>query len=790
MIKQLHYTSLRDGPSGHSGFQFCARGEGLGEATLRWVERMTAYERPRDIDAGAELAQFPVNLMYARLDPPGLAMVAQVVYTGQDFSQRPGNYFAHALVTDDLRGDLGDLQPAQLWGAPFWQTAPGPSSVLPDLATLVPGGADIAAMAEAISVPGDPVLRLAWLLAAADAAMNGGPQVLLVGASSQSVWRWTAAVSCLLGPVLAGDMTFCTYSHDPARAGTHLVGTVTASPGAAASRGNFTVIDLVTAAGPGPEEAPRGAALLAGAGLDAVARAWPVAVRLGPPAGSGLVSWYPLLACALMSLGHELAVPDLDAAVAWLTRQPGQPELHCPVAASVAGQRIGSLSPDRQAQLVEFTRSIAGDSAAGDVEAAIVRDSAQQLVSSGSPTAIMQLVTSAGLAEGLAIGSRLLSEVGQGLRLGVLRWAGQAGAGLDSEAVQEAGRDVAAALLLGQAGPADVRAAALEWPALRAGMIDRLGALPETAVNRILGQLTADTFQLSDFAGLPALGERWVSARAVRRGDRPVQEFIDVCALRRLAGRNPAADTALVRRLWPHGSWTAAEAGAVTRALPPAELLMPPVLDLLVRVLRDPGAPAREDRDEWLSVARVAATWPPELRDEQGIGFAQQLSWYATRIRQVLDGTLSPGLMIRQLIGDYEAAAPEVQRYLTVEIPALILYEHPQPHTVLGSLSTDLASGFITMAGQHMAAQPHDLQMAAALYACKLRLQAAKGRTNKWISGQIDEVLAPAAVDWDRKEIATFSQLAEQLEKGAADNFRSWIRYYKPQRPSFFRRSS
>jgi len=791
MIRQLHYSSVRAGPGGHSGFQFCARSEDVAEDTLRAVERLTAYERPREIDAGASLAQFPVNLVYAVLDAAGTAMIARVVYAGQDFSQRPGNYFAHALVTDDLPGDLGTLLPAQLWASPLWQTEPGPSAVLPALSGPLPVGRDLSTAAGVISAGADPAPRLARLLAAVDSAMNGGPRVLLLGDSSQQAWPWIAAVSALLGPFLAPAMSFCTYSHDPVRAQTHIVGTLVTSAPPAAQRSAFAVVDLLAEADPGDGSEPAFATLLARAGVLAAWDLWAAAARLGAPAGGGLAAWYPVLACALMSLGHELAPPDLDAAVDWLTGGQVSPGLARPVAASASGQRLGQLTAGRQARLVELMLAAGGQPDAGDdagrLEEAIVHDGARRLASGAPPGEIARLGTRSGRAAGQAECRRLLPLVSAGRRPAVLRWAAEAGVEVAADTVLEAGRDVAVALVLGQADAADIQAVAPVWPALRAGMIERLAALPEATTARSLALLAEGTFESADFTGQLALGERWLSERSRARGAPAVQELIDVCELRRLAGRVPAADVALIRRLWPGGSWTAAEADLVARSFPPDELLLPPVVGMLAGALRDLAALDHENRRAWLSLMAVIETWPDGVLREYGIDFAAALSKYEAQVRGAYEGRRPPALVARAFLASYNSAGPEVQRYLDAEIPALILFLVPQAGAFLESLDQREALLVLRMAREHMAARPGDLVMAAGLWVCKLGLQTRRRKKSRDLEGLIDAVLTPAAVTWTRKQIGQFCEQAEQRMPGAADHFPRWIRDRKPQR-SFFAR--
>src|SRR4051794_20210296 len=100
-FSQLYYTSCLIGLSGAAGFQFNAATRGTAPDVMRTVEELTAYQPPRSVSTDGSLEALrgaPVNLCYA---PGPVTVVAQVEYVGTDYSNRLGNYFAHALVTGD-----------------------------------------------------------------------------------------------------------------------------------------------------------------------------------------------------------------------------------------------------------------------------------------------------------------------------------------------------------------------------------------------------------------------------------------------------------------------------------------------------------------------------------------------------------------------------------------------------------------------------------------------------------------------------------------------------------------
>src|SRR5580658_8498751 len=201
-FQQLYYTSCEHGLLGYGGFQFNATTPGISSALLREVENLTAYEPPRSmpVDPGpGELADYPVAL--------------------SDYSGRPGNYFAHALVTDSV-ADFGQVLPVELWEAPLWQTKPVREIELP-------------------SLPGPPARG------ALDRAMTGDRPVLLIGKDTESNADWIAALSYLLGDDLARRLSFTTYSHRPSHSRHQVIGIV-GDRGQVASPASFYIYDAST----------------------------------------------------------------------------------------------------------------------------------------------------------------------------------------------------------------------------------------------------------------------------------------------------------------------------------------------------------------------------------------------------------------------------------------------------------------------------------------------------------------------------------------------------------------
>ena len=214
-FQQLYYTSCEHGLGRYGGYQFNAITPGVSPAILREVEERTIYEPPRWLQADPALDEreaYPVAFSYGISEATGMAITAHVVFAGTDYSGRPGNYFAHALVTGEPEQDFGSVLPAELWGAQLWRSTPADGTELPELpGPPSPGVIDrpgVQAFLDARKA--DDVLP--ELLTAVGRAMAGDRPVLVVSQDvTENAW-WIAAISYLLGERLARQMTFTTYS--------------------------------------------------------------------------------------------------------------------------------------------------------------------------------------------------------------------------------------------------------------------------------------------------------------------------------------------------------------------------------------------------------------------------------------------------------------------------------------------------------------------------------------------------------------------------------------------------
>ena len=788
MIRQLYYTSVLNGPSGLSGFQFCARSDGIDDDVLRSVERLTVYEKPRDISSDADISAFPVNLIYhPALSPSGLKLLAQVKFTGEDFSQRPGNYFAHSLLIDDLVADLDGFLPAEMWEAPVWRSEPGPTAQLPVLGPLAARGVQTRRrLHEDLARTEEFSHRLARLADAADGAVSGGRQILLVGASSQAVWQWIMAASYLLGPEIAPRMSFCTYAHDPARAQAHIVGVVSSRDLDVRLRTSFALFDLRASdpeAGGQDSAAGEGlacATMLASVGVVVAERVWEAAASIAEPAAETLASWYPILACALMGIEWELADADLAVAVTWLGAHQVDPHRRRPILTGSLRQRLGSLSASGQSALVDSALQLEtelgdqGEDIAGSIEALIAGQSLS-LVSAGSPDVeVTRLRTRLGRAAAEAECDRLLREADVRRALSVLQWASSAGAPADESLVRRVGREIIAQALVEGLDPGEAKPAAQQWPVLRAGMVEQLAVLPDVLLTRMVLPF-GDLIEPSDFAGSLKTGERWLAIRARARGTSPVEELIAVCELRQAAGQPGLIDDTLLMRLWPGGRWLPAEALAVAEAFPPDEVLCSSAARMLADTFLAGPSSDHTQRSCWANLAGYLAAWPQEDQSRFGVSMAEVVKNLRQIIWNVTHGADKAHIAIMSLAARYESAPTLARYYLASEVPYLILMRHPSLCMALASCPQAMMEITCDTACAFLSAEPHDIDLAARLYVCRnLLVERHKTRALQ-IEGT---VLAPMAKVWTRREIVAIAKRADGMGDAGRD-FEKWIKKHR-----------
>ncbi|MGU3291489.1 GAP1-N2 domain-containing protein [Williamsia sp. M5A3_1d] len=217
---QMTYSSFDDGSGDGGGWQVKQTVGVLSNAeqmalkywvstTFDTVDPLPQYPSPEDIYA------FPRRLVYTAMES-GRVGFWHTAPAGADGSGRPGNVFAHLILTRG--GDLHDeaLRPIDLWRSPDWLTPYGPAEVTAAVITS-PGvrrGTEVN-RDRVIDFLCDPTEWragvLAVLLDAAAAAITGGPTVVLGVASADAAAMWIGCVTHFMSAPVAKSFHFSTF---------------------------------------------------------------------------------------------------------------------------------------------------------------------------------------------------------------------------------------------------------------------------------------------------------------------------------------------------------------------------------------------------------------------------------------------------------------------------------------------------------------------------------------------------------------------------------------------------
>jgi hypothetical protein len=762
---QLYYTSCATGLSGFAGFQFNAASAGISPVMMREVEQLTVYEPPEHLSADpdpAELSGYPVNLLHTFSEADGTAIVAQTVFTGRDFSHRPGNYFAHTLVAgpaDDLAGTL----PIELWESRLWRTEPVNDPRLPAISGALPRGplSRENVVADLGSAAGERLL--ATMLSAVQESMTGaGPPVLIIAPDSTAVARWIAAVSYLLGTRLSRELTFSTYNHRPDYCRTHMVGAVglTAEYTAACAPG-FHVFDLVSGECAELPLTPP-AVLLARVGVIASEPLWRQAIELGTERHSSLADWFPALTVAAMSMEVPLTPEELDAAVGRLADAAAEPGVEELVAMAL-GQPIDRLSPQRQRQLVELAPS---EDLVADIELILVRSAFERLDNDEPLGQVMPLTGERSRTEATAQCRARVGGTTASRAVPLLAWAGEAGIPLSDEEVRRCGAAIVAPELLDGRTPPQLETAARGWPVLRAGIVEGISQAGPRRRRDALRLLASLPFTDDDFADHPALSAAW-TVESVRLGRIPPVTGL----LRVLEHFNASSlDQRLLEQLWPSGHWSAEEARQLFMAIPAEDFRQGILHDWLLAVVNEP--PPRATEHVWTALLRDLATSPtrplPEPEWEE-VRLLLTLAQALTHIQADQESSPTPEEYAR-FYSLYEASGPSARTVLERRLPVIIVRTHPND-TALEVCPSRLFDVLCRHLRQVLG-EAKDVEVAAWTFVVMRRLF---DNRSTWRAKRLEtEVLLPTVLDWRGKTVASTVGYVDRYARNTGKNFQLW----------------
>ena len=694
-FQQLYYTSCDNGLGGYGGYQFNAITPGVSAAVMREVEDRTVYEPPSWLLADPcpdEPEAYPIAFSHGTSEATGAAITAQVVFTGTDYSGRPGNYFAHALVTGTPEQDFGPLLPVELWGAELWHTSPVDGTELPELPGPPPPGAidrpGVQAFLDARGADG----VLPELLTAVGRAMAGDRPVLVASHDvSENIW-WIAAISYLLGEHLGHRMTFTTYSHRPGYSRYHLTGILpeTLPPSADSS---FQLFDLATGQTPGGGVHPL-AAILASTGVMAAPGLWQQAMVFASGAEESLDDWLAPVAAAAGLLGRGLSPAETDAVAGWLLGAAGwMPAQLADVVLGVAlAQPDGTLADQRLLDLLDLAWRLPAPARVERLELLLAGRAVTHLAR--GEAAVPVRLTSAAAEAARVQAAQILAAATPATALAVLEWAAASEVVLPDAELEQYGRT---RLDPGTPEP-ELTGIVGQSPAVLRGLIDRLAGEPPEVAEALLAGPAGDHIRRSDLAAYPVLTELWLLESAARGGLSPLDAFDEIADVRAQAQRSPRVDAALLRRLWPDGcppEQIAELLGGVTGEEP-----APGVLDWLVTEI---GAVAASGamNDGSLQLAQALAGHPVMAMLPEGDA---RIMRNAARVEPLLRQARSAGpqgdvAVFAELFAAYVDVDDDTRSLLDRHLPPLLIEAEPLsgalrgcPDGVAAALCRDLGA--------------------------------------------------------------------------------------------------
>ena len=748
-FEQLYYTSCERGVGGYAGFQFNALSAGAGAGIMRKVEQLTVYELP---SWDTPPTNAPVNLCHVHDEARGGDITARVVYAGADFSGRSGNYFAHALVTENPEHDFGGLLPVELWESPVWSRTPANSTTLPTIREAPPRGSfDRPTVATFLAAQDDAQTILARLLSAVDQALDGGRALVLWSSTSTDNAHWIAAVSYLLGDARAREMSFFTYTRRPAQCRAHVIGTV---PGAvtspAALADGFRVFDMTARTMPEVTTHPL-AVLLAQVGVLHAAGLWRQAATLAAGTERSLDEWYPIVSAAAALLGVEpLPSGAVGAIAGWLPeaarRRASLSAPHVEAVLTVLLDRDGELDDDELRPLVPVAKAAGAIGQLQRIEVILVNRAVSQLARGRPPSDPTPVATAEAIQIAVTNCERLLSSADAAATLTVLDWAQETGLHPDPLLVERCGRDVIGPALPTMNTDRRIIRVGQAYPALARGLAAFITASgPETGL-RLLRGVAGELLDSSDLRRYPKLREMMLLAD-VRSGRLPpihaLRELIEL----RPPSESPLRDTSLLASLWPRGLATAGEAAQLLWLLD-GDVRGTPALQLLDHALQPPN---RIDQvDAWLDLCAQARAHPAcaqlpaatrlRLKALQGLGDTLEDARHAIK-----QGDMSH----YEALEDRIEGLPHEIRDILRQYLAYLTLTAPRPAEQLAACSEPVFHAICIQARARLDAQPTNHQLAARLFQSRHDLQGSHALRAQVLEGN---VLAPTVPHWSRRD--------------------------------------
>ena len=216
-VLQQYYTSYSNEIARNVGYQVKATTPGITPQLQQAIDHLISYRIPPSMDERA-IDTHPVALRYmydSEMPNKSIFLCSQSI--GNDVNGRPGNFFAHTVVTEpDI---FASVPPILYWKSSFWKNKDTEARARIDSLDVLPTfnaepAFDIEGMWEFL----DQGKRREWLyklLCAVIHCKRTYRRIVLLDTTDNVVW-WIAIISSLLPPDYRPLLSFATYFHDPA----------------------------------------------------------------------------------------------------------------------------------------------------------------------------------------------------------------------------------------------------------------------------------------------------------------------------------------------------------------------------------------------------------------------------------------------------------------------------------------------------------------------------------------------------------------------------------------------
>ncbi|MFI1993854.1 GTPase-associated protein 1-related protein [Actinoplanes sp. NPDC020271] len=774
-VPQMYYTSCESGLAGYPGFQFNAATPGVPGAVLRRVEQATSYEPPRSLGyepTAEQLAATPVNLCYQPGTGGEPAILAHTVFIGNDYSQRFGNYFVHALSLgpDDLAG----ARPIDFWAAGFWARAEVPFVELPELEPVPSQAFD----PEGFLRAGREGMVPKLLTAVERAIVTGDRPVIVVAEETAEVAHWIAVLCELLPPAMVARFAFATYQYRPGRGREHLVGTVPTSDFTVTESAlrSFAVFDLAGGSVPGGDEHPL-AELLTAAGTADARYLWDLAGDLAAGPERDFDGWYPVVVAAALCARLPVDDGDLAAVLAWL---PGNADR---LSADTVTQIVEECLDHEALTLPQCLAlvGVAADLREPDLQANTEVRAFEMLLRdpASTPADVPRLATVDGRRYARQQVTTRLGGAAPGMdTVAVLSLAARTRVELTDDEWEDYGHDLIAPLLLDDPRPPRVLRSV---PALRRGLLRGLAeaqAARKDDVRAAAIRLAGDSVPEEEFAAHPPLQRLLEVSRAA--GD-PSER---IPALIRLSASGPP-ERSVVAALWPHG-WDLAEAAAIVREVPEKFEASDGMLGLLNDVLARPEIPAGSLR-YFVPVGRFGAR--PEVVARLSVTARTHVTDLERCVRLFHDAKDATGTKLSKvvagLVEEVGRVTPPAGQYLDNQLPdVLIRLDGAALAELLPKISPELRRAYRRRLVDSLR-RSADLGLAAHTLEAFHLLTGTRPEQ----AAELDEALTASVARWKPRDLDTLEKVFTHSKvDGLAEHVTQWRAARAPRRRGFLPR--